>query len=153
MSEEFRGAFHRERFAKLQSEFDELVKLGGAGTEDFKVFAFRLLKSFEVARLKNFSQIQKLREEIAFCEATSKACDMFENLLIGLIEAHKNDKQRGVATQVNTEGAPITDVELLRTICICGCRDEEDARSCDCSCHKGVPCSSPQCTVCAAKLM
>lgn len=149
---EDRGGIHRERFARLQAEFDELVQLGAAGPEDFRVIAMRLLRAFETTRLKNHDQIDKLKQEIAFCEATQKACDMFENLLLGLVEAHKNDRKKGLQAVVTPDGGvSVTDTDLLKTICICGCRDAEDAEECTCSCHKGIPCGKPNCSVCTAK--
>jgi hypothetical protein len=149
---EDRGGLHRERFAKLQIEFDELVKLGAAGPDDFRVIAMRLLRAFETTRLKNHDQIDKLKQEVAFCEATSRACDMFENLLLGLVEAHKNDRKKGLQAAVTPDGSVIvTDTDLLKTICACGCRDEEDAQTCDCPCHQGLPCGKSNCVVCTAK--
>jgi hypothetical protein len=153
MSEETRGALHRERFAKLQSEFSELMEMGAAGPEDFKTVAFRLLKAFEVTRLKNHAEIDKMRQQIAFCEATQRACDMFENLLIGVIEAHKNEKKQHLETKVlDSDGNPIRLAEdVLKTICACGCLDEDDIKNCKCSCHQGIPCDNPVCVVCSAK--
>jgi len=153
MPNENRGILHRERFVKLQVEFDELVRLGGAGPEDFRTLAFRLMKAFENSRLKNENQISKLQAEISFCQATSRACDLFENLLVGLVTAHKDDKIKGLNTKITSQyGEEVpTDIEVLKSICICGCRDEEDSKDCSCSCHRGIPCGLSNCVVCAAK--
>jgi hypothetical protein len=151
-----RGAIHREKFARLQVEFDELIKLGAAGPEDFRTVCFRMLKGFENTRLKNHSQIQKLKEEIAFCEATARACDMFEGLLIGLISSYRADKAAGLETpRVRDEDGKevISDTDMLKTICICGCQDDEDRSTCKCVCHQGIPCGKSNCVVCAAKAL
>lgn len=147
------GAVLRERFVKLESLFYDLEKLG-SGLEDFKTVSFRLLKAFENTRLKNLDQINNLKQEIAFCESTQRACDIFEGMLINLIESHKNDKIKGLETAnrvLNKDGKEIPlDTDVLKTICVCGCLDEEDSSKCTCICHKGEPCGRPNCVFCAA---
>lgn len=146
---ENRGISHRENFLKLQSEFGELRRLG-AGPEVLESVATRLLRSFETQREKNDAQIARIREEIKFCEATSRACDMFEQLLIGLITSCRADLTHVASAEAPSPDGVVTDTEMLKKICVCGCQDEEDSRSCKCSCHQGVPCGNPQCVVCAA---
>ena len=45
----------------------------------------------------------------------------------------------------------MTDTKMLKTICICGCVDAEDASRCDCDCHSVGYCEDVRCAVCPAK--
>ena len=45
----------------------------------------------------------------------------------------------------------VTDTELLKVICICGCQDEEDTKECACKCHTDGYCGNEQCLACSAK--
>ena len=148
---ENRGISHRENFANLQAEFSNLQRLG-AGGKDFESVAMGLLRAFENTRKKNEGQIARIREEIKFCEATSHACDMFEQLLLGLIGAARVNLEKGL--EPNTPPTPegvVSDTEVLKTICVCGCQDAEDAATCKCLCHQGQHCGNVNCVACDAK--
>lgn len=150
---ENRGISHRESFVNLQSEFANLQRLG-AGGKDFESVAMGLLRAFENTRKKNEGQIARIREEIKFCEATNHACDMFEQLLMGLIGAARVNLEQGhePSTPPSPEGV-VADTDVLKTICVCGCQDEEDTKTCKCLCHQGQHCGNANCVVCDARFV
>lgn len=150
---EQRGVGYRESFLKVESDFKELMDSGGATPDNFKAALFKVLRSFETVRRKNNNQISNLESEIAFCQATSRACDMFENILVGIIRTIKNEVQGGLNVDVpeHVVSDPPKDTDVLKTICLCGCLDEIDAADCQCICHTKGFCDRPDCTVCRAK--
>lgn len=149
---------HREHLSRLSDQFARLMESGAATPERYRELCSTLLRSFEGLRLEQERQIADYNAKIAYCRATQSSCSMFSNLLIGVLKNQVrealNAQQAAVAAVPEAEpgnGRPITDVEMLQRICICGCVDDEDAADCDCSCHRGQPCDRTDCVVCKAQ--
>lgn len=148
---------HREHFSRLTDQFQKLVEYGAATPERYKQMCFTLLKSFEGVRLDQERQIKNFEAKIAYCRATQQNCSMFSNLLVGFMATQVQEAGRAEAlgmpspSEETGNGERISDTEMLRRICVCGCVDEEDAAQCECSCHSGKPCDLEHCVVCRAK--
>lgn len=154
-NEQKRGGTFREKFVELHGEFNELMKSGAATPALFESSMVQLLKSFENVRLQSESTIRKLEREIAFNEATLMACNKFSNLVVSVVAAHRRENCRQAdEPRVSPEDvgvgkdASISDVEMLKTICLCGCQDEIDAADCKCECHTKGWCDREDCVVC-----
>jgi hypothetical protein len=152
-----RGGTHRERYLKLQAELRAFSE--GAVPEEYEEILHRFLTDFERLRLETEAQIMKLQKELSFCEGTHRSCITIANTLVSVIRRYREDLKRGVPEtpveekkeETNGGNGIRTDTEVLKTICVCGCQDEEDAADCNCSCHKGVPCDREDCIVCQTK--
>lgn len=155
-----RGGTHRERFLKLQAELREFSE--GANPAEYETVLYRFLTEFEQLRLKNEAQMLKLQRELSFCEGTARSCNTVANTLVSVLRRYREELKRGTPPPAppseekeeekpeGGNGVP-SDTDVLKTICVCGCQDAEDAANCDCSCHKGVPCDKENCIVCQAK--
>lgn len=153
-----RGGTHRERFLKLQAELREFSE--GAVSKEYEEILHRFLTEFERLRLDSEAQIMKLQKELSFVEGTHRSCILTANTLVSVIRRYREELKRGTPPTPPPEekkdepksgNGVRTDTEVLKTICVCGCQDEEDAADCNCSCHKGVPCDNPNCVVCQTK--
>jgi len=156
IQEQKRSGTHRERFLQLQAELREFSE--GAEPKNYEEALYRFLSQFERLRLDNEAQVMKLEKQISFCEGTARACSTIANTLVSVMRRYREELGRGTpppeppkeAKPEGGNGVPL-DTDVLKTICVCGCQDAEDAQDCDCSCHKGVPCDKEQCVVCLAK--
>ena len=151
MTDQSRGGTYREHVIKLQREFKQLIEDGAADPHTFEHLLCQLLQQFEQERLRNESQIRRLQNEMAYCEATNRACIMFANVLINTVAAVRHNMSP--LTQPLKEPDPeipqrVSDTDMLKQICICGCVDEEDAKNCSCVCHTQGFCDVPTCTYC-----
>jgi hypothetical protein len=142
---------YMQHVAKLKREFRELVSADGAGPETFESVLFQLLKSFETVRLKSERDIKELEEQIRALRYAQKNAEVFSKMLVGMVAKRTQEHLAGQEPEAVDPNARPIDTEVLKTICVCGCQDEEDAADCECSCHRGVPCDSEKCVVCAAK--
>lgn len=157
--EDRRGHSHRERFLQLQAELRIFSE--NASPKDYETVLHRFLSEFERLRIDTENQILKLHRELSFCEGTAKSCTTVANTIVSVLRRHyeemnptapKNPSSTTQTEENNEEKTEIvTDRDILKTICICGCQDEEDAANCTCSCHKGIPCDNENCVVCKAK--
>jgi len=148
MADQARGGTYREHVVKLQKEFRNLVSDGATDPATFEQLLCRLLQNFEQERLNNEAQIRRLQNEMAYCEATNRACVMFSNVLVNVVASVRHDMKPIETTLVSDKPAPITDTEMLKKICICGCVDEEDAKTCKCVCHTKGHCDVLTCVYC-----
>lgn len=153
-----RGGTHRERYLRLQAELRAFSE--GAVSKEYEEILHRFLTEFERLRLDSEAQIMKLQKELSFVEGTHRSCILTANTLVSVIRRYREELKRGTPAEPPPEEKKAedaggngvrTDTEVLKTICVCGCQDEEDATDCTCSCHKGIPCDDPNCVVCQTK--
>jgi hypothetical protein len=148
MADQARGGTYREHVVKLQKEFRDLVSDGAPDPATFERLLCRLLQNFEQERLNNEAQIRRLQNEMAYCEATNRACVMFSNVLVNVVASVRHDLKPIETTPVSEKPVPISDTEMLKKICICGCVDDEDTANCNCVCHTKGFCDVPTCIHC-----
>lgn len=145
------GTFQTQ-FQRLRLQLRDLTE-GGVDPKDVEEVFMTLLRGFENQRLSHQRNIRKLERQIEWERAQEHACSQHAALMLGTIGVQITRKQSGQAAMPSdTPQDRISDTELLKTICICGCQDEEDAADCDCPCHtdKGY-CENPKCSVCPPK--
>jgi len=147
-----RHGSHKEHYAKLIDSFKELEALAAADGARFKTLVFTLLKAYETMRIEQEATIARLERQIEYCRAKQKSCSEFSDLLVGMVAVQVQEAKTAIppAPAPSIDRAP-SDKEVLKTICICGCQDDEDAANCDCRCHTEGYCDDERCAVCAAK--
>lgn len=143
---------YRERFLQIKKEFHELMEAGGDAASVENVLV-KILKDMEDVRLKNELEARRLEKQLAICQATARACSTYSNLVVSSVSYYRREMEK--AKDAPVEPIPIKgmkrDVDVLKTICLCGCQDEEDATDCPCICHTKGQCDRPDCTVCREK--
>ena len=152
VQEQKQNGTHRERFLKLKKEFHDFMQAGGdpATMEGILV---KILADMEDLRLKNEQDARRLEKQLAFCQATAKACSTYSNLVVSAVSFYRREVEKGAppAPEEVSKSDPPKDTDVLKTICLCGCQDEEDAAECRCVCHTKGWCDRPDCTVCREK--
>lgn len=145
---------------ELQVHFRDLMMEGIAEPRVFEKTLEDFLRQFETIRISQEREIRRLETQMAYCRARQRAASEHANLVLAIlttnvnqvIQAHKDSG--GIASRPPESTLPediVSDTDLLKTICICGCRDEEDAASCDCPCHTVGYCDDIRCAVCPDK--
>lgn len=135
------GTF-RETVSSLQVKFRELITKG-ADAPDYELIIVKLLHSFEMVRLNAEKQVRLLKEQIVRHEAEARAASIFGSMLMQVVGNYQPSAHRSPEP---TE-AP-SEMDVLKTICACGCMDDADVAKCKCPCHKGDPCDLPYCVPC-----
>lgn len=144
------GTF-QTNFQTLKGGLQRLLE-GGVDPHHIEEIFMTLLRGFENERLSCERNIKKLERQIEWERAKQHACAQHAALLLGIVGVQLGRKESQQAQMPQNDPSPVlTDKELLKTICICGCRDEEDAANCDCPCHHGGFCENPRCSVCPGK--
>lgn len=157
-----KGGTYKQHLAQLLADLGNLIRNGGGTQENFERMFAHLLKSFEGTRLKEESEIRRLKRELAVHEATIRSCNTFSNVLLGLVKTYAEEAAgrstdnvftksvRFVEEAENKVEKPVreSDVEMRKRLCKCCCVDEDDAKSCDCACHTQGYCDDPDCAVC-----
>ena len=146
---------------ELQAHFRDLMSAGISDPHVFQKTMTDFLRKFETIRVTQEREIRRYETQIAYCRARQRAASEHANLILSILttnvsnalEAHRNSN--GETSRPPESTLPeevITDTELLKTICICGCVDEADAKSCKCACHTEVGyCTDERCAVCPVK--
>jgi hypothetical protein len=152
-----KGTF-KMQFHELQKQFKELMDAGYTDIHYFEKTLEELLRSFETIRISQERHIRDFETKIAWCRARQRAASEHANLilsiLVGQVQTAKEAAKymdRPAPQPENGKPERISDVEMLKTICKCGCVDDEDAKDCDCECHTVGYCSDPDCAVCPDK--
>jgi len=145
---------------ELQVHFRDLMLEGISEPRVYEKTMEDFLRQFETIRITQEREIRRLETQMAYCRARQRAASEHANLILAVLttnvnQAIKAHKDSGGATSRAPESTlpeeVVTDTELLKTICICGCQDAEDAASCDCPCHTVGYCDDIRCAVCPSK--
>jgi len=145
---------------ELQVHFRDLMMEGIADPRVFEKTLEDFLRQFETIRISQEREIRRLETQMAYCRARQRAASEHANLILAVlttnvnqaIQAHRDSG--GTTSRAPESTLPdevISDTEMLKRICICGCVDEEDAARCDCNCHSVGYCDDDKCAVCPAK--
>jgi hypothetical protein len=154
------GGTLKVHLTQLQKQFRELIAAGASNVDNYEKAMTLLLQGFEGIRVSTEAQITDHETKIAYLRAKQKACTEHANLLLSIMavqvqearaaKRREDDGGNGVS-QPKDSIEPITDKEMLNTICICGCQDEIDAVGCKCKCHTNGVCDDEECKVCPVK--
>jgi len=87
---------YQENFVKLQDAIDSSIINGGATPEEYRSTLLQILKSTEALRLKSENELARLKEQIAYHQAESKACAMLSTVIVGIVNARARERQRVV---------------------------------------------------------
>jgi hypothetical protein len=145
---------------ELQVHFRDLMAEGITDPYVFEKTLEDFLRQFETVRIVQEREIRRLETQMAYCRARQRAASEHANLVLAVLTTNVNraiqaHRDSGGATAKAPESTLpeeiISDTEMLKRICICGCVDEEDAARCDCNCHTVGYCDDPRCAVCPAK--
>jgi hypothetical protein len=139
---------------ELQAHFRDLMAEGVTDPAIFENTMVDFLRQFETIRVTQERQIAKYEQQIAYCRARQRAASEHANLILAILTTQVDHAIKAKKAQVLSEksdSSVITDTELLKKICICGCQDEEDALDCDCKCHTDGFCKEENCLVCKEK--
>lgn len=149
--EQKKGGTYRERFLQLKKEFDELLSAGATAQTCEEIF-LNVLKQMEDLRIENERQARKYEQQLAQCQALAKACTTYSNLLVSVVSFYRRQFKSGALTSQTPPPSDIPhDTDVLKTICVCGCQDAEDAKDCSCICHTKGACDRPDCEYCRQK--
>lgn len=149
--EQKRHGTYRERFLQVKKEFHQLIEEGGDNAT-VEGILIKILKDMEDIRLKNELDSRRLEQQLAVCQATARACSTYSNLVVSAVSYYRRElKKTPEAVQETEKSSVPKDTDVLKTICLCGCQDEEDAAGCQCVCHTKGWCDRPDCTVCRQK--
>jgi len=144
---------------ELQVHFRDLMQAGISDSRVLEKALEEFLSKFETIRVTQEREIQRLEQQISYCRARQRAASEHANLILAILTTHVSravQSANAADGKVPSSGAPttpgiISDTEMLKTICICGCVDEDDASKCDCSCHSVGYCQDEKCAVCPDK--
>lgn len=145
---------------ELQTHFRDLMEAGISDPRVFEQTLLDFLRQFETIRVSQERQIAKYEQSIAYCRARQRAASEHANLILAILTTQVDHAIKAKGAGGNGEHKPgedppavktVTDTELLKTICMCGCQDEEDAARCDCMCHVVGYCEDVRCAVCPEK--
>ena len=146
---------------ELQTHFRDLMAAGITDPHVFQKTMTDFLRQFETIRVTQEREIHRLETQIAYCRARQRAASEHANLILAVlttnvaqaIQAHRDSN--GETSRPPESTLPeevISDTEMLKTICICGCVDDIDAKDCKCACHTDVGyCEDARCAVCPEK--
>lgn len=95
--DQLRHGTYREQLTSLQSALDDAIQSGATNVEDFTATLTQILKAIEGLRVKNENQISNLREQIAFHEATARACSLLGSVVVGVVRSRTQEHRRGQA--------------------------------------------------------
>lgn len=145
---------------ELQTHFRDLMAEGISDPHVFEKTMTDFLRQFETIRVTQEREIRRLETQIAYCRARQRAASEHANLILAVlttnvshaIQAHRDSNGKSSRPPESTLPEEVmTDTEMLKTICICGCVDDVDAKSCDCGCHTVGYCEDERCAVCPDK--
>lgn len=145
---------------ELQVHFRDLMEQGIADPRVYEKTMEDFLRQFETIRITQEREIRRLETQMAYCRARQRAASEHANLILAVLTTNVNQAIRahkdsgGETSRAPESTLPeevMTDTEMLKTICICGCVDEEDASQCDCACHSVGYCGDVRCAVCPDK--
>lgn len=148
-----------QHLERLDYRFKQITESGLGDPSFFRTMCEELLRSYETERVMSENDIKTLEVQIAYVRAKQNRAALHANLLLGVLTKmtetgmKKSDavaEKASVPEDVPTvaQPVPLSDTERLKTICACACQDQEDAKTCPCSCHKGIACNNPRCNVC-----
>lgn len=145
---------------ELQVHFRDLMAEGITEPRVFEKTMEDFLRQFETIRVVQEREIRRLETQIAYCRARQRAASEHANLILAILTTNVNQAIQAYRDTGGASAKPpesslpdeiISDTEMLKRICICGCVDEEDAARCDCNCHSVGYCDDPRCAVCPGK--
>ncbi|MBT8428378.1 MAG: hypothetical protein KJN79_00555 [Gammaproteobacteria bacterium] len=147
---------------ELQVHFRDLMAEGVTDPFVYEKTLEDLLRGFETIRVAQEQEIRKLEQRIAYCRARQRAASEHANLILAILTTNANKaiqafRDTGGQTSVPPQSTlpdkteRVSDKEMLQTICICGCVDDEDVQSCNCECHTVGHCQDPRCSVCGER--
>jgi hypothetical protein len=145
---------------ELQVHFRDLMEEGITEPRVFEKTMEDFLRQFETIRVVQEREIRRLETQMAYCRARQRAASEHANLILAILTTNVNQAIQAYRDTGGASAKPpestlpdeiISDTEMLKRICICGCVDEEDAARCDCSCHTVGYCDDPRCAVCPDK--
>jgi len=165
-----------QHLASIDTAFKTLAETG-AHTKDPLVFrkaCEEILRMHEAERLEAERNIKRYEAAITTERARQRSATLHSSLIVGVLmnfvgKAARGDEivpttlpdnvaitpapegadaKQSAAVVEPTHQARMTEAEARSKYCICGCVDKDDAKSCNCECHTGVPCSDKRCIVC-----
>lgn len=145
---------------ELQVHFRDLMAEGISEPRVFEKTLEDFLRQFETIRVSQEREIRRLETQMAYCRARQRAASEHANLILAVLTTNVNQAIQAYRDTGGASAKPpestlpedvISDTEMLKSICICGCVDEEDAANCDCNCHTVGYCDDPRCAVCPDK--
>ena len=139
---------YKEHFYRLREQFRALMVAGAANPITFENMFYAVLSGLENKRLHAERRIKELERKLEWCRAEQHAASQDIAMLEAIVRNQVQTAKGGVEMPPNEPTDRPTDKEVLATICICGCQDEEDASNCDCKCHTACFCEDERCAVC-----
>ena len=145
---------------ELQTHFRDLMVEGVTEPRVFEKTLEDFLRQFETIRVVQEREIRRLETQMAYCRARQRAASEHANLILAILTTNVNRAIQANRDSGGTTSRPpeatlpedvVSDTEMLKRICICGCVDEEDAARCDCDCHSAGYCDDERCAVCPDK--
>lgn len=145
------GGF-QEIFYRVKESIRELTQMGLSNPAELEYLFLQTLRSVEQMRVEAERNIHKLERQIEWQRAIQASASQFQAILLGSVQsrvqAGKASAQIKASFAVEEQPNPQSDTEVIKTICICGCRDEKDAKDCKCKCHTIGHCEKEDCAVC-----